>query len=339
MSVYILGYNQYLPSTFTEVEVSKAENLSFISGELELDGQSEYHPGRSDEKIMRQDVKAAIIASNEMLKDVISKNERASLSLYVASGSFVESLDIRLGQFISTYEKFSSLGDDVTKMNKVYRGTPPLLALQTLTNAAMSFIAQYTGIKGNNVTFGNTSISAFHAISEGVDDVMFNGNKSVICSSNTGGPHSYLMNAPSFQNVENWKESAAVGTLILTHELNDKAVCKLRVLPVIEGRPNFYDKEIRRTWGELIKDENADALVFTGAYTKESNGKDQEYCDQLNSNTYGLFEEYGNMGSANLIVGINKGIELIKEGLSSVQIVDRDIFGRESGVIIESIHG
>ena len=338
MAVYILGYNQYLPSTFSEVEVSNAEKLSFISGELELDGQSKFHPGRSDEKIMRQDVKAAIISANEMLEAVSGKEERESMSLYVASGSFVESLDIRLGQFISTYEKFSSLGDEVTKMNKVYRGTPPLLALQTLTNAAMSFIAQYTGVKGNNATFGNTSISAFHALSEGFDDVVFKGTKSVICSANTGGPHSYLMNAPSYPNVEDWKESAAVGTLVLSHELNDKVVCSLRLLPVVEGRHDFYDKEIRRNWNLLLKDEKADGLVFSGAYTEESNNKDQQYCDSLNPNNFGLFPDFGNMGSANLIVGINKGIELIKGGLNSVQIVDRDIFGRESGVIIESVH-
>ena len=47
-----------------------------------------------------------------------------------------------------------------------------------------------------------------------------------------------------------------------------------------------------------------------------------------------LFDDYGNMGSSNLVMGIIQGIQLLNEGMPFVDIIDRDLYGRESHVRI-----
>jgi hypothetical protein len=43
-----------------------------------------------------------------------------------------------------------------------------------------------------------------------------------------------------------------------------------------------------------------------------------------------MFEEYGNMGSANLMIGLAKGVALFNGEIQRVDLLDRDVYGRES---------
>ena len=74
------------------------------------------------------------------------------------------------------------------KIRKIYRSCPPLIALETLTNSTMSYVAQYSGLKFHNATFGNTSQSFYMAINEAV--MMLNKkniNRAIVGATNCSG--------------------------------------------------------------------------------------------------------------------------------------------------------
>ena len=162
----MVGIKNHVASHFETEVVSETHGKSFRSGSIVLDTTSPYFPKRGDEKIMRQDTKAAIILINELLDAFAVGLDRDEMGLYVASGVFIENFEKHLGHLVSVFEHIIEAKDEAEKLFSIYRASPPLLALQTLTNSTMSFIAQYTGIKGNNATFGTSSSAGFDAILE-----------------------------------------------------------------------------------------------------------------------------------------------------------------------------
>jgi hypothetical protein len=336
MSVSILGYHQILPAGFSNQHVSQIENLSFLAGEILLDRSSPFFPNRSDEKIMRIDVVASIIAINSLFEKFKTEAVRDDFSLYVASGVFIEKIENHTKHLIKVYEELNEQSTAQETMQKVYRGSPPLLALQTLTNSAMSFISQYTGIKGNNATFGTTSISGFYALHEAYNSTFFDTTPSVVCATNGGGAHSYLMNSPMYENKVGWKESTAVACLLLgKNDAGMKSVCEITALKTTPFKSQLENQTIKRGWADLISESKAELVIFSGAFTASEQLRDKEYCDAHWSRSLSLFDEFGNMGTANSIASIIKGIELLESNFSKIDIVDRDIYGSESWIRIE----
>ena len=86
---------------------------------------------------------------------------------------------IYLTKISNEIKKFTKETTDEEKVKKIYRASPPLVALETLTNSTMSFIAQYAGFKNENTTFGNTSISAYYAIKQALN-ALKNKKKAVV---------------------------------------------------------------------------------------------------------------------------------------------------------------
>lgn len=336
MNAYVLGYHQILPTKFELARVSELEDLSFYSGQLELDRTNKYFPNRSDEKIMRQDVIASVIAVNTLLEKCKIGKEREDFSLFVASGVFIEKIEQHVRHITKVYEELTELSTPKETMQKLYRGSPPLLALQTLTNSAMSFISQYAGIKGNNATFGTNSIAGFHAIEEGVNDVMFRGRYAVVSASNVAATHSYLMNSTLTDTQKNWKESAAAACILLrNNSINQKSLCKISKLKTVSNLAQLENKKIEQSWQSLIPESKPDAIIFSGAYTNSVFEEDKKYCETLCKETFSRFNEYGNLGPTNTLISLIDGIELIQKGYSKIDILDRDIYGNETLIRIE----
>lgn len=336
MNAYVLGYHQILPTKFELTRVSELEDLSFYSGQLELDRADKYYPDRSDEKIMRQDVIASVIAVNTLLEKCKIGKEREDFSLFVASGVFIEKIEQHVRHITKVYEELTESSTTKETMQKLYRGSPPLLALQTLTNSAMSFISQYAGIKGNNATFGTNSIAGFHAIEEGANDVFFNKRSAVVSASNVAATHSYLMNSTLTDSRKNWKESAAAACLLLgNNSVSQKSLCKISHLKTVPNSEQLKNGNIERSWKTLIPEGKPDALIFSGTYTDSVFEKDKIYCEKICKETFSNFNEFGNLGPVNSLVSIIDGIELIQNGYTKIDILDRDIYGNETLIRIE----
>ena len=200
----------------------------------------------------------------------------------------------------------------------------------------MSFIAQYTGIKSNNTTFGNTSYSAINALQE-AKLALLNSPCAIVNSSNCGGDYSFLTNSSVVGHSNGWRESAGVACLLLESEASgsSKPIAKITHLKSSFAVPNLEIQKIERNWSNLLKDNDADAIVCSGAYSELENRKDIAYCKEFNNNIHSHFNEMGNMGPSNVFFGIIKAIKLIEGNCKIVDVLDRDIFGRESVIRIE----
>lgn len=336
MDNYIIGINSLLPDSFSKINISSIKKTSYVSGNILVDKSSPYYPARSDEKIMRQDVKASIIVINELIKEMGLINEVANMPLFVANGAFIEDSDKYLTRISTVYKKFTQETSEEERIKKIYMASPPLVALETLTNSTMSFIAQYVGFKGHNTTFGNTSLSAYYSLKEAIDSMDEEG-KSCVLSSNSGGNHSFLTNSSVLGYTDGWHESASVGCIVLSNSTrySENQLCKITHLKHGVNIPDLESNELSQNWEALLPDKYADLVIFSGAFTEKTYIMDEKYCNCMCDATYSLFKEYGNLGSSNIILSLIKGIEFLNDGHKIIDVLDRDVYGRESLIRIE----
>ena len=89
MGFYLTGYKYTLPSLFSLEQVSDIHATSYTYGQIEPNRNSPFFPLRSDEKIMRSDVKEAIVLVNELIED-LGGNIEQNTPLFIANGAFIE---------------------------------------------------------------------------------------------------------------------------------------------------------------------------------------------------------------------------------------------------------
>jgi hypothetical protein len=334
MELFINGYNLQLPDQFEQVQVSAIQNFSFYTGTLTLPIDSDHLPARSDAKIMRDDVIASVVIVSEMLASLNGTQTKDEISLIVANGAFVD-YGGKLKNFVN--KVYQSLDPEMLSknqlVNNIYRFSPPLIILETLTNSTMSFIAQYTGLKSHNTTLGNTSIASFYALQE-AEHNSAKKSSMILVSSNCGGVYSFLTNSAILGFKEEWRESSASACLLLSGE-NEGAFAKITQLVADNTIPDLYKNEIVRNWKQLLPDSKADAIIFSGAFDLQSYQEDLDYCQRLNMKVDSLFNHFGNMGPSNLYAGIIHAIKLFSDQYQVFDIVDRDVYGRESLVRVE----
>jgi hypothetical protein len=337
MNKYISAYSQHLPSVFEYKGVSALRETGFYSGKLDLNTDSPHYPERSDLKIMRDDITACIVVIKEMLaREKYAQDRIANMPLYSANGAFVDKPEKHLKRMPQMYNSFTPEMTAEEKRKKIYKMSPPLIALETLTNSSMSFIAQYVGLKGQNTTFGNTSIGAFYALKQALTQLEIDPeNNAIVSASNCGDTYSFLTNSGVLGIAENWRESAAVGNLICTASA-DNALCEITFMAHDTRIPNLELTGITRNWSVLLPQENADLLIYSGAFTDEVQAADKKYIESTGRKSMSLFEKYGNVGSANITLGIIHGIKSFSETIKTVDILDRDVYGRESIIRIEA---
>jgi 3-oxoacyl-(acyl-carrier-protein) synthase len=192
---YILGHTSFTSSNFEIKRISKLKDISVEIGKLNLEKERDYFPTRSDQKVMRDDIKMSIVTAQEILNKYGFSNETISrMPLFIANGSFLGNFEKHLSRVLNVFKDVYEGSSRKEIYKKIYRVSPPLLALETLTNSNMSFIAQYTGLKGNNATFGNTSISTYYALRQGINEINKGEEYTLVSSSNDASIYYHLMN-------------------------------------------------------------------------------------------------------------------------------------------------
>jgi len=335
---YILDHSSFVCDNFEDEKISELNNISVKIGKLSLDHDSEFFPSRSDQKVMRDDVKMSIVTAQELLnKYNFSEKSLSNMPLFVSNGSFFGNFEKHLSRVLNVFKEATLEGSRIEVYKKIYRASPPLLAIETLTNSNMSFIAQYAGLKGNNATFGNTSISTYYALKQGVDEIKNGENYCWVSSSNGANIYSHIMNRSTSEVELSGIENTGGGHIILSKKRHkdNKVLCKITKMTNTKKVPNLFDKTIKRTWNELLKSSKSELIIFSGAIDKRVNYKDEQYLKTLNIPTISIFEKYGFLGVSNLIFGIIEGIKHIKNGVKSIDVIDRDVYGRESLITIE----
>ena len=154
-----------------------------------------------------------LVTIQKLLKDShLSKNDIEKMSLYVANGAFIQYFQKHMSRVLRVYKDLKGVMGELNR-KKIFRASPPLLALETLTNSNMSFISQYGGIKGNNTTYGNTSIGAYYAIQRACKDLLNGHENAMVCASNSSGTYSQIM-IGSAMNSSFFKESSGGANLL-----------------------------------------------------------------------------------------------------------------------------
>ena len=67
---YILDHNSFVCGNFEDEKISELNNISVKIGKLSLDRDSDFFPSRSDQKVMRDDVKMSIVTAQELLTNI-----------------------------------------------------------------------------------------------------------------------------------------------------------------------------------------------------------------------------------------------------------------------------
>ena len=336
MKFNLIGYSSFIADHFDETVLTQDKNKKVLSGTISLDKDSNYYPSRSDEKVMRDDVKMSVVTIQKLLNDSqLSKSEIEKMSLYVANGAFIQYFQKHMSRVLRVYKELKGVMGDLNR-KKIYRASPPLLALETLTNSNMSFISQYGGIKGNNTTYGNTSIGAYYAIQRACKDLSNGQENSIVCASNSSGTYSQIM-IGSAMNSSFFKESSGGANLLFSSKNieNKSPICRITKMKHSKIAPNIYQDSIERNWSGLLDENQSDQLIFSGAIDDETFDKDFSYLTKIHSNIFSLYTKYGSLGASSIPLGIIQGIKYIQGGSDVVDIIDRDLYGRESLVRIE----
>ena len=75
-------------------------------------------------------------------------------------------------------------------------------------------------------------------------------------------------------------------------------------------------------------------LIIFGSYWPWSEWQRQAVFKSYKYSTISIFSKYGYLGVSNLIFGIIR-LKHIKNGIKSIDVIDRDVYGRESLITIE----
>lgn len=336
MTFKLIGHSSFIADEFNEIILTQDQNKKVVSGTISLDKDSNYYPSRSDEKVMRDDVKMSVVTIQKLIHDShLSKSDIEQMSLYVANGAFIQYFQKHMSRVLRVYKDLKGVMGELNR-KKIFRASPPLLALETLTNSNMSFISQYGGIKGNNSTYGNTSIGAYYAIQKACKDLLNGQENAMVCASNSSGTYSQIM-IGSAMNSSFFKESSAGANLLFSSKNieNKRPICKITNMNNSKIAPNIYQNSVERNWSQLLDKNQSDKLIFSGAIDDETFEKDFSYLSKIHSNIFSLYKKYGSLGASSIPLGIIEGIKDIQVGLDVVDIIDRDLYGRESLIRIE----
>lgn len=340
MNVYLRHSNWKLPTDFVEKEISSIYDRKGIYGEMELDKSHLHYPERGDTKIMRKDVISSILAVGEILDEVnLTEEQLLETALFVSNGSFLEEENKHMNRLIKAFHRFRQLDSKKEKRQLLYKNIPPLTALETLTNSTMSFISQYSKVKGLNTTFGNTSYSSFIALQEGFNKLKNNMcNYAIVGGANGGGLYSSL-NHIAFKKSEGiWKESLCSGFLMLqTNPTN----CSFKIESCKNDKdvPSLLNQVKSSNWKQFFNEnEKEDLIVFSGGFTEKEFEANEDEIRRFCNHSFSLNKVYGNTGASAMFLNMIQATQLMdKDNLSSAVLLDRDSYGRETYIKISKI--
>ncbi|MCX6272647.1 MAG: beta-ketoacyl synthase N-terminal-like domain-containing protein [Bacteroidetes bacterium] len=324
---------------FTSIEI--AENYFTEVGLIDFGCEDRFLPKASLQKTMRPDVLASCICISELMeKYAITREEAESMPLFVANGVTLEPV---WEENNAVHAAFYSENHPLHKAEKqaiLYQSFPPLSALRTLTNATESFISQVSGLAGNNVTFGSTSLSGFYTLQEGVRRIKRGECKRVIVG---GSFFAGIFSNLSFKNFapdSRRRESTVAVYLLLeseekrkergnhggyfVHEMKSLA----RVAPVDE-KPNG------QPYVEMVKHCQPGPVLYSGGLTGHSFQEESEVLQTTRLPQFSWFPFLGHLGAVSMLMNVITGISLLGcESAAMVNCLDRDPYGRESLAVI-----
>jgi hypothetical protein len=89
-----------------------------------------------------------------------------------------------------------------------------------------------------------------------------------------------------------------------------KSLCEITAMKTTPFKSQLENQKIIRTWADLVSEPKAELVIFSGAFTPAEQMNDLEYCKTYWPESLSLFDDFGNLGTANSIASIIAGIAL-----------------------------
>lgn len=308
---------------------------------LNLDQNSQYYPGRKDVKVMREDVIAATICAQEILDQAdVPMTARSHIPLYMSSSVCLDELLSNINDISLAYVSKDFPVNLAEKHKRVEKATPPLFVLNALTNGAESFVSQYSGVKGDNTVFGNTSHASFDCLIEGVRAIHSGSDMALIGSSNGAG----LLAALTFDNLRQgptakWKLSNGAAFILLESE---ESVMKRKRVPLAElvnlkkgtSVPRLFTIE-ENPYKDI--DPQSKSVFYSGGLGEGDFLKETSEVSKRWEKYYSPYSLFGHLGVVSPLLNLVGGCLKLKAGISNIDCLNRDPYGRESLVHLRQV--
>ena len=326
-------------------EIIHYSNRKIIFGRLNLNENSKHFPRRSDVKIMRQDVIATSICVNEIIDDAkLSKDVLSEMPLFISNGICLEKLPNQSDLISKAVKIVVESNSDYEKFERIYQFIPPLLALQTLTNASEHFASQYSGITGDNTTFGNTSQSAFYALKEAFSKIELGENDIVLVGgSNCGGIYSHLTFKNFTGNDTIWHESPCAAFLLLEskeslEKYKRKPQIEIKLLKSSHVIPDIYNTSSHAPYKSLNLRNKDEFGIFSGGFSESDYAIEKKAANSAWNESFSWYPILGNMGAASIYMNIIAAIQYSKSKKHKfIVCVDCDPYARESYIELSGV--
>jgi len=353
--VFLSGYSLRLPGidSLPDIEMMAEGQKNFLKkqvkladpnrhaefGELEFAHDIAHFPQRQDAKIMRQDVLAASICAGELMEKMgFPEDTVQDIPLYLSSGVFIENIFGQSDKTTEIFKKALTLTDRSKMREMLFKAVPPLLALNTLTNASSSYVAQYSNIAGRNTTLGNTSVSGAQSLALACSDIT-NGlsDVAVAGASSRGELFSFLTFSQFTDDQSSWRESAGACLLALSdkdffEKQNSLPICRIESIDFSRNVPSLMAKTVIDDISFIHELKDFPFVVFSGAFTLDSFRQQETFFKSICSGkTFSWFPVLGNTGPVNsLLALLTCTVFMRKYKISSAVCVDIDPYNRQS---------
>ena len=300
---------------FSEPE-HKGARCRLGASSLDTSRLTDYPARRSDLKIMRQEVVAAVCVVGRLLaKNLRDESAREALALYATTSFGGRELEDELDKIISALHQVGERNE----VESLKRALHPLFGLKALTNSAEAFVAQTYGLRGENATFGDLSSSGRAALDAA--SMAFELGKSteaIVLGTSTG----------SIYNLHHSESYASAATSVLRESPGVAAL-------LFSARPQGTSPQLRSPVGES---ETFDLGIFCGFDTERLRcGAPLVRAESCKTRVL-LSEVWGSLGSASLPVALAlAGTYLRQYPSARVLVLDVDAFGLLTEYVLQGM--
>ncbi len=344
--VYLTKWSASFPTLQTEEDWMKAWSTKsyegnwgqttlpcgtpFFQGKLDFSKDELKFIQRKDQKILSLDLKSALVTLKNMMENTKGIELESTAVLTCTSLSFDriqnDILDFCDG-LLKDWRENGKL--------EVESSLSPLMGLKALTNSANSYISQYMGMHGENTTFGNTSYDTWGAIDTAIEMIQSGKTKSALVGAmNATGELSALTYLPLVSpKEEKWVENTGSSFLLLESKPRDNESIELAksfsnsIIPSLKAKSK---KNYESISGEIKK------VIHSGGIA-DSHYEKEFSTLEVNHNVKSWYPIIGPTGVCAPILNVIAGALELNQNKDDILCLDRDVYGRESGIQLRGL--
>jgi len=325
-------------------ELILSDHHKSLVAKLELDTMSLHYPSRSSLKVLRSDVIAAIVCSGELMDQAgLIPSDMLDVPLYISNGSSFDLETEQISEITEAYLPHSSNDTLFLRNQRVTAALPPLYVLRALANATECFVAQKTGAKGGNATFGGSSHSTHYALLEGIRKIENGVAEKVIVGASSGiGVYSSLKFRNSPENDFTWRESEGTGFFLFESEESVSESGRIPMAEIVslsssKNVPEIFSDPVNKTAYQDFDQDLADFCIYSGGLSESDHDREELACENKWAQSFSWFNRLGIMGTNAIMMNMATSIAMFnQDNPKQVDCLNRDPYGRESFIKIQS---